>query len=327
MSNSSRVSDGLSSNGTEGVILIIPTLRRPDFLARCLESIAAQTKLPAEVLVGIRSDDDESPLILPKFSGRLQVRAVEAKGVGVVGSMNSCLAEAQGKFIGLLDDDIELPSHWLETMLRHLRDCPDILAAAGRDALQDYPAMRRSESRTTDVGRIHWFGRITGNHHRGGGPPRRVDVLRGSNCLFRAEFLQDVGFEEALRGKGAQVAWELALAFQAAKRKRPLFYDPSIEVIHHVAPRLAGDNIHRGHYDREGTRDLAFNETFVIARHGSGFRRVSAVAWQLVIGSPLCPGLFHAAKHILRHSPHQGDRIGATIQGRIEAIRLAATLK
>ena len=279
-----------SENGTQ-VSLIVPTLRRPEFLYRCLRSLAFQRSHPTEVLVGIRAEDDLSRPVVRKFVDTLVIREVEAKGVGVVGSMNSCLTQAKGHLIGFVDDDVELPSDWLERMICHLKNHPDVLGVGARDLLQDHPEMRRSEPRTSDVGRLYWFGRITGNHHRGNGRPRKVDVLRGSNCLFRGSFLKSVGLDESLRGQGAQVHWELALALQARRQGKRLFYDPEIEVLHHVAPRLGTDQIHRGRFSYDATVDLAFNETFVILKHASGLFRLTALLWQLLVGSPQCPGI------------------------------------
>ena len=101
------------------VALIVPTLRRPDFLYRCLRSLESQrTSHSIEVLIGIRADDDVSRPVVRKFSDTLRIRQVEAKGVGVVGSMNSCLGQAQAEFIGFVDDDVELTPHWVEIMIR-----------------------------------------------------------------------------------------------------------------------------------------------------------------------------------------------------------------
>ena len=85
-----------SQASREAVCLIIPTLRRPEHLARCLASLAPQTMKAREVLVGIRADDDSNDELIKGFQDRLPVRKVEARGVGVVGSMNSCLREANG---------------------------------------------------------------------------------------------------------------------------------------------------------------------------------------------------------------------------------------
>lgn len=300
----------------DSVSFIVPTLRRPEFLRRCLASLAGQEVSPTEVLVGIRSDDELSQAVLPEFRDRLIVKQVVAEGVGVVGSMNSCLAAARCPLTGIVDDDVELPPDWLSRMLAHLSHHPDVLGVGGRDLLQDDPPRRRSEKLRLDVGQLCWFGRITGNHHRGGGKPRKVDLLRGSNCVYRADFLRSVGFETRLRGRGAQVHWELALALQVNKRKKRLFYDPEIGVIHHVAPRLDDDQLHRGRFSYEATVDLAFNETFVVLQHGSGLFRFTSPIWQSAIGSPTCPGVVNVIRMALTKRAPFWERVGATMQGR-----------
>jgi GT2 family glycosyltransferase len=258
--------------------------------------------------VGVRRDDTESELVVREFASLLSAQHVEALGVGVVGSMNSCLAVAEGDFIALLDDDVEIPPEWTATMLKHLEREEGCVAVGGRDILLDYPEMRRSESLVDDVGLIHCYGRLTGNHHRAGGKPRCVDALRGSNILFRGEFLRRAGFELGLKGAGAQVNWELALALQARSQGRHMFFDPSIHVLHHVAPRHDDDLVHRGVFSVQGTKDIAYNETFVLLRHGSGWIRVTMLAWQLAVGSPTCPRRTSLLK-----------RLKATMQGRAAA--------
>ena len=311
--------EGAALKSGAGVTLIVPTLRRPEFLDRCLRSVSLQSSLPAEVLVGIRADDHLSPPVVERFADSLTVKAVEAKGVGVVGSMNSCLAQAKGHLIGFLDDDVELPPDWLERMIYHLENNANVLGAGARDLLQDHPEMRRKESRTLDVGRLYWFGRITGNQYRGSGSPRKVDVLRGSNCLFQGAFLKRVGLDETLRGKGAQVHWEMALALQARSQGKSLFYDPDIEVLHHVAPRLDADQIHRGRFSYDATVDLAFNETIVLLKYANGLFRITALLYQVLVGSPQCPGGAILVRSALARKPVGLSKIRATLQGRLLA--------
>jgi GT2 family glycosyltransferase len=302
------------------VTLMVPTLRRPDYLLRCLSSLTRQTSTPTEILIGCRPDDELTPPIIRMFFDRLEIKGIEAKGVGAVGSMNSCLAEAKGHLIGLVDDDVELPPDWLERMIYHLENHPEVLGVGARDFLQDHPAMRRSEPRISDVGRLYWFGRVTGNHYRGKGGPRKVDLLRGSNCLYRGGFLKSVGFDESLRGEGAQVHWELALALQARKKGKRLFYDPEMEVIHHSAPRTGDDQIHRGRFSYNATVDLAYNETLVIIKHGSGLFRVTALLWQLLVGSQACPGMANFVRNAIRLKSSGFLKIRATFKGRFLAL-------
>jgi len=310
-----------ASQAIADVTFIVPTLRRPDFLTRCLRAIAGQSLPVKEVLVGIRADDTVSGPALHEFKDRLNLRAVEARGVGVVGSMNSCLREAQATYVGLLDDDVELPPQWVATMVRHLESDPAALGVGGRDFLQDHPEMRRTEPLVHDVGRVHWYGRITGNHHRGSGQLRRVQVLRGSNCLFRGDFLREIGFESKLRGRGAQVNWELAIALEALRRRRPLLYDPTLEVLHHVAPRHDSDQVHRGRFVAEGISDIAFNETFVTKAHAPALAMVPLIGWQFLVGTRTCPGLLNVLRISLAREPHVWSRTVTTLRARVAALR------
>lgn len=305
----------------ETIDIIIPTLKRPDHLRRCLEALKKQDLAPTDIWVGVRADDDLSRELLREYETLLPVHEVEARGVGVVGSMNSCLEECRHEWIALLDDDVEIPAHWLSSMLAHLRERNDVVAAGGRDLLMDDPEMRRKEPLIDNVGRVHWFGRVTGSHHRGGGMARVVQVLRGSNCLFQGDFLRRCGFERGLRGKGAQVNWELALGLQAISVGKGMIFDPFVHVVHNVAPRHDGDTVHRGIFNFEGTSDIAYNETFVALRHGSGLSRLTLALWQICVGSHVCPGLARAADLLLRPRSQPLQRLAATFSGRLAAVR------
>jgi glycosyltransferase involved in cell wall biosynthesis len=303
------------------ITFIIPTLRRSEHLRRCLKAVGNQALAAHEILVGIKPNDEESRAVVNEFAGKLPVKEVRAEGVGVVGSMDSCLAAATGSYIALLDDDVEIPSHWSATMLEHLLRHAECVAAGGRDILLDYPEMRRAESLINDVGRIHLYGRITGSHHRAGGQPRPVDVLRGSNILFRAAFLRERGFEKSLRGTGAQVHWEIALALQALASDRRMFFDPSVQVLHHVAPRHDEDTVHRGVFSARGTEDMSFNETFVVLLHARGLRKATVLLWQLFVGNPACPGALRLAEVFTAKRPMLLLKVSATFKGRLAALR------
>ncbi|MDB6004884.1 MAG: hypothetical protein JWR15_1871 [Prosthecobacter sp.] len=306
---------------SDSIDIIIPTLKRPDHLRRCLDALKQQDIAPDQIIVGVRADDYLTPAFIREYDWVLPVRAVEARGVGVVGSMNSCLKECHADWIALLDDDVEIPPHWLSSMLDHVKSRPDVVAAGARDMLMDYPEMRKTEPLEEDVGNVHWFGRVTGGHHRGGGTARTVQVLRGSNCLFQGAFLRACGFESGLRGRGAQVNWELALGLQAKAQNLKMIFDPTVRIIHNVAPRHDGDTVHRGIFNFEGTSDIAYNETFVALKHGTGLVRWTIPLWHALIGSHVCPGLVRAADFILRPRSNPRQRFSATLTGRLAAFK------
>jgi glycosyltransferase involved in cell wall biosynthesis len=302
------------------VDFIVPTLMRPDHLTRCLDSLVTQTAPITRIFVGIRSDDSASREVIADFAKRGPVIGVTAEGVGVIGSMNSCLRQATSDIVGLVDDDVELPTDWLARIASHLQGDKEAVAAGGRDLLMDYPEMRRSEPLTEDVGRFCWFGRTIGNHHLGGGKARRVDILRGSNVLFRGDFLRECRFDSQLAGRGAQVHWELALALQAKQRGYHMIFDPQVQVLHHVAPRLDNDTLHRGQFDAAATRDVAYNESSISLRHGRGLHRWMMLSWQLLIGSAICPGAVRLIPRLIREGAMALRRYVATTRGRLDAM-------
>lgn len=314
-----RISN-LSNLMGAAVEFIVPTLKRAKHLRRCLRAILNQTIRPLQVLVGTKAEDQESEAVLKEFESALPVRSVQARGVGVIGSMASCLAKTSEDFVALLDDDVEIPADWTARMVAHLNHMPQCAAAGGRDILLDHPEMRRSEALVEDVGAIHWYGRITGNHHRGGGSPREVDLLRGSNMLWRGDVLRRFGFETRLRGSGAQVNWELVLALQAKRARMCMFFDPSVEVLHHVAPRHDDDTLHRGGFSAQATEDVAFNETFAVAHHGRGSKRLAMLAWQMIVGTPLCPGLARLGEVLTLRRQNLVRRLVHTLKGRLSAL-------
>ncbi len=255
--------------------------------------MAGQTVSATEVLVGVRPDDAESIAVVAEFTGRLPVRVVVALGIGVIGSMNSCVCVSQGEFVALLDDDVEIPANWLERTHRHFAD-PKVAGVGGRDLLQDHPEWRPKEPLARQVGIFTWYGRPIGNHHRGTGPARKVHVLKGCNCIYRGALLRRIGFDERLLGAGAQVGWELSLAFDVRREGGELVYDPGIEVIHWVAPRHDSDSLHRGAFDPIGLRNMVYNDQLIMATKAPPALRLFYLIWTLAWGSRLAPGLVRA---------------------------------
>jgi hypothetical protein len=175
----------------------------------------------------------------------------------------------------------------------------------------------RSMNRTSDVGRLHWFGRIIGNQYRGSDRARKVDLLRGSNCLFSGQLPKERPIGRTSPRARCSGHWELVLALRARQQAKRLFYDPEIEVIHHVAPRLDADQIHRGRFSYDATVDLAFNETFVILKYVSGLFRLTALLWQLLVGSPQCPGFAILVRSAIASKPIGLPKIRATLRAAI----------
>lgn len=282
------------------VSVIVPTWQREASLARCLRALAGQSSPPVEIVVVTREEDDASRTAAQAVSLPAGTRLLlpVAPRVGVIAALRAGLAAAGGDIIALTDDDAEPHPDWLERLTHAIVADDRIVGAGGRDVQPgnaELPAGR--------VGRVQWFGRVVGAHHRGVGAPRDVDVLKGVNAAFRAGPLRAIGFDERLRGAGAQQHWELMLCLALRRAGWRLVYDPSIIVDHHVEARASDDQIHRGRFAAAPLEDAVHNETLAVLEHLGVAQRAAFAAWERMVGTVAAPGLLNALR--LRAQGHR----------------------
>jgi glycosyltransferase involved in cell wall biosynthesis len=296
---------------TPRVSVLVPSYRRPESLARCLAALAAQERVPDEVIVGVRAGDTETmEAARAARDGGLNVRSAIATEDGVIAAMQAALAAATGDVIALTDDDARPRRTWLSGLLAHRESAPNVGGAGGRDW---QPHERGDAAR---VGVVQWFGRVIGNHHLGAGAARDVDVLKGVNCAFHAPLLRAVGFDRRLRGTGAQLHWELGVCLPLRRAGWRLIYDPSVAVDHDVAPRHAGDALHRGVFAVEPLVDAVHNETVAVIEGRGRAGRAAYLAWALLVGTGEAPGAAQCARLLLRGDTMVWPRWRAAVAGR-----------
>src|SRR5207247_3046342 len=98
---------------------------------------------------------------------------------------------------------------WIQRIELHFQRDDELGGVGGRDWV--HRAAKVENGAAATVGRVRWYGRVIGNHHVGVGEQREVDVLKGANMSYRRAAVQVIGFDEQVRGSGAQVHFELAL--------------------------------------------------------------------------------------------------------------------
>lgn len=303
---------------TPRVTVLVPSYGRPASLTRCLAALAGQTRVPDEVVVGVRTGDAATVAVAESArAGGLPVRLAPTAAAGVVASMQAALDAASGDIVALTDDDARPSPAWIEGLLAHFQSAPDVGGVGGRD----WQPYERGDARR--VGVVQWFGRVIGNHHLGAGAARDVDVLKGVNCAFRAPLLRAVGFDGRLRGSGAQLYWELGVCLPLRRAGWRLLYDPSVAVDHDVAPRLDADHLHRGVFAEPPLVDAVHNETVALLEERRGTARACFLAWAFLIGTGEAPGPIQCVRRLL-----QGDRLAirrwrATVAGRLTGMSTA----
>ena len=304
------------------ISVVVPTWQRPDELLRCLAALDAQTHPAAEVVVVVRDGDDATrdALAAVKLT-RTTLRSVGVNAPGVVAAVNRGLEASRGAVVATTDDDAAAQPDWLARIHEHLRHGPDVGAIGGRDRLHG-PAAPDDDSVRRTVGRLLPYGRLVGEHHRGDGPPRDVDVLKGVNIAVRRSALGEIRLDERLRGSGAQAHWELGLCLAIRRAGWRVVYDPAVAVDHYPAARLGGDP--RDGLTPEALADDVHNETYALLRWLPGRRKVVAFAYGLLVGSRRAPGLLVALVGVVRHG--RGPVLGRLMtaqRARLEALRSA----
>lgn len=289
--------------------VVVPTFRRPELLRGCLDGLRAQTRPPDEVIVVCRRDDEVSREVL---LGRPDVAMVNVDEPGVLAAMNLAVAASSGDVIAFIDDDAVARPEWLAGLLEQLGDS-GVGGVGGRDVVHSDPDPERA---TADrVGLISPWGKLIGDHHRGRGPARDVDVLKAVNMAFRREAL---ALPRRLRGRGAQVHFEVATGLWARQRGWRLVYDPAIVVDHYPGPRFDPDRRERP--DPSAARDAAYNLVTCLVGLSPRLGRRRAL-FGLLVGDAMTPGLARAAVALAHRDRSVLARLGPSLRGQLEALR------
>jgi len=278
--------DRRSAAGLHATVLV-PSYRRPDSLLRCLDAVLAGSRLPEQIVVVLRDDDDESRTQLAAWlQDNPHAELIDVATVteaGQAAATNAGLRIARGDVVCFIDDDTTPTREWLGRLLRHYAD-PGVVGVGGRDIVHHGDAVSFTPAQA--VGRLTWYGRLIGNHHQPGfDEPRAVAHLKGANMSFRREVVS--GFDTNLLG----AHFTDTDASLAAGRHGRLVYDPLAAVHHYPAPRTGGFNRRSERVDE--LRADAHDAACVMLKHLTGARRMGFLAFALAIGQDHRPGRFH----------------------------------
>lgn len=302
------------------ISVLIPTWKRPDSLLRGLQALSRQTRAPDELVLIVRDDDMATRKALSALEPSFPLVIVAPPAPGVVAAINAGFEHLEGDVIAITDDDTEPLPDWLERIEAHFRDDPGLGALGGRDLI-----VGSTEAGPGDpdlvVGRVRWFGKVTGYHHRGGGPARPADIVKGANMAVRTAALGKKRLDTALRGSGAQHHWEIDLSLAVKRAGWRILYDPEVEVLHHEAERFGGQREER--MSAKERFDAVHNQTLVLLRNLSGLRRAVALTYALLVGTRADPGPVLACEQWLRGAGLAAvrERLGTATRARWAAIR------
>lgn len=292
--------------------VIVPTYRRPTDLSRCLVGLLAQQRKPDEIIVVVRSDDHETRQELYRWEDF--IRVVNVGSPGQVAALKAGVAAASSAILAFTDDDAIPRPDWLERLTSHFAE-PGVGAVGGRDVV--HHDGHTETGHRYRVGVVTSLGRILGNHHLGAGPARQVDILKGVNCAYRRE---SYGAPIGLRGRGAEVANDLASSLRVGTRGQRVIYDPLVVVDHFPAERYEGDG--RQTPSRKAAMDATFNTAFALLSLRPELRRRYLLR-AFLVGDNSSPGIVRALYGALRGDLSLLGRLISTQQGIFQAHRHA----
>ena len=300
------------------ISIVIVSYRTPEHLRRCLEVLAGDpVRRSREVLVVDNDSGDESVEVARSFEG---VRVIETgENLGFAGGVNRGLAESAGRFITVMNPDVEVRPGALDALADFLETHPEAGLAAPKLLNPDgtlQHSCRRFYTLTTLLLRRTFLGRL----FPGAAPlrrhlmldydhdtPRAVDWVAGAMMTVRREALDDVGpMDDRYFLYFEDVDW--CTRMQA--RGWSVHYVPEATVIHHWqrASRNFGPAARR--HLRSGLRffDRWSGFLLVLRQYGGLWRTASLLALDLiaVAAAFLAAYLFRQQMAFILHKPVWG---------------------
>ena len=128
--------------------VVIPTYRRPDQLARCLEALADQDYAADRYEVIVVDDGSPEPAegVVSRFADDGRFEVVRQPNAGPATARNTGAARARGALIFFTDDDCAPEPGWLRTLAEAHDACPEAaLGGSTTNALDRNPYSAASQ--------------------------------------------------------------------------------------------------------------------------------------------------------------------------------------
>ena len=175
--------------------VVVPNFNGRRWLPGCLDSLAAQTLAPTEVVVVDNGSSDGSAALA---SGRPGVRVVElGRNLGFAAAANRGIGSVETESVALVNTDVVLAADWLERMQAALGSAPDVGAVACKMVDLEDPSVLYDAG---DVLRRDGVCEQRGRFERDDGSfdePGEVFAASAGAALYRRGAVLDVGgFDE-----------------------------------------------------------------------------------------------------------------------------------
>jgi len=200
------------------VSVAVPTVGRLDMLRRCLQSVAAGTVEPTELLVLDQSTDVDLQSELADLNiGYLRV--VRCDGKGIARNLNMALETASQDALAITHDDCSVAPDWLETMERAIESLPGGLIS-GRVLPPEGVDPKRVPSINISEVPHEYTGTIVTH-----------SIMAGNMVFSRATARKIGGFDE--RDGFRTAAEDTDFGYRWLLAGHPMRYEPAAVVTHY----------------------------------------------------------------------------------------------
>jgi GT2 family glycosyltransferase len=302
------------------ISVLIPSWKRPESLARCLDALERQTRLPDQVVLSVRPDDAPTREMIAARKSPFPLDVATPERPGLLAALNAGFDRAECDLIAATDDDTEAHPDWLERIEARFEADPRLGGLGGRDRMPAEEGEGWEEPNDLPVGRVLWFGRVVGNHNFGSGEIREVDILKGANMAFRRNALGSKRIDTALRGRGAEHHTEIELCLALKAEGWKIAYDPAVMVDHYEEVRYAAQRGPEMSFEEQ--HNAVHNRAYGLLKHLPLHRAVPAFLYGILVGTRDNPGVAVTIKAILEGaSPRPAlARLRVTLSAHLSAL-------
>lgn len=194
-------SDTVDQADDYAVAVVVPTYDRPDHLQRCLDALAEQTQLPAEVIV---VDDGRTHPVSPstvrdRLPDEVRVEVLSSDGPAGTSTARNTGAEAvTAPVVLFLDDDVTLGESYVEQLqaLYETHDEPLLAGIGGYDDdLRDPSKLERIYERVFRLCAGGWRVNDVGMHSwEQVSEVTDADWLSGNNASYKRSIVLEYPF-------------------------------------------------------------------------------------------------------------------------------------
>ena len=305
------------------ISVVVPTYLRPEWLKKCLTSLAAQTRLPDEIIVVMRDTDAASHLSFSGFASswphpRNKLLATYVSEPGFLPPILEGKKRAKGDIVCFIDDDAEAFTDWLQRLECHYSH--EEVGGVGGRCVNIYDGAEVKYPVADEVGHFYWFGRCVGNMYKDfvSSAPQQVDFFMGGNMSYRRDALDKIVMDSSLN-RSVAFHYEVDVGLQVKALGYNLIYDPLMRIKHYSAPRPE-DGL------RTRNTDSIFwyshNLLHITLKHVKGWRRICAIGYGFLVGDRMAWGLVSAIVDTLQNRRFIWIReIVPSFGGKLRAIR------